>query len=104
MLDLSFLRKNFDHVQERLKVRGAAESLGRFHEVDEERRAAVTEIENLKARRNALSAEVAKAKRAGEDAEEAMQQSREVGGQIKGLEDNVNALDDSLAEILRGAH
>ena len=102
MLDLSFLRKNFDHAQERLKVRGAAELLGRFHEVDEERRAAVTEIENLKARRNALSAEVANAKRAGEDAEEAMQQSREVGQQIKGLEDNVNALDGSLAEILRG--
>lgn len=102
MLDLSFLRKNFDHVQERLQARGAAASLGRFQEVDQQRRAAVTEIENLKARRNALSAEVAKAKRAGEDADEPMQKSREIGRQIKNLEDNVKALDEALAEILHG--
>jgi seryl-tRNA synthetase len=103
MLDLAYLRQNFAHVEERLKARrGAAESLGRFVEVDQERRAAVTEIENLKARRNTFSAEVAKAKHAGEDAAAAVQQSREVGEQIKGLEDNVKALDESLAEVLHG--
>lgn len=103
MLDLAYLRQNFAQVEARLKARrGAAELLGRFVEVDQERRAAVTEIENLKARRNTLSAEVAKAKRAGEDAAAAVQQSREVGEQIKGLEDNVKALDEALADVLHG--
>ncbi len=102
MLDLSFLRKNFDHAQERLQARGAAASLRSFQEVDQQRRTAVTEIENFKARRNALSAEVAKAKSGGENADKAMQQSREIGRLIKGLEDNVKVLDEALAEILQG--
>ena len=102
MLDLNHLRRNFDEVKQRLAARGTVEGLERFHEVDAQRRAAVTEIENLKAKRNSLSTEVAKAKREGGDADEAMQQSREVGGQVKSLEDNVKTLDGSLADILRG--
>ena len=101
MLDLSYLRRSFDEVKGRLASRGEAEALERFHEVDEQRRAAVTEIENLKAKRNALSVEVAKAKREGGDAEDAVRQSRDVGQQVKGLEDNVKSLDGSLSDILR---
>ena len=101
MLDFNYLRRNFDEVKGRLASRGEAEALERFHEVDEQRRAAVTEIENLKAKRNALSVEVAKAKREGDDAEDAVRQSREVGQQVKGLEDNVKSLDGSLSDILR---
>ena len=102
MLDLNYLRRNFGEVKQRLASRGEVEGLECFHEVDGQRRAAVTEIENLKAKRNALSADVAKAKREGGEAEQAMQQSREVGGQVKSLEDNVKSLDGSLADILRG--
>ena len=102
MLDLNYLRRSFDEVRRRLEGRGEVDPLDRFHEVDDQRRASVTQIENLKASRNTLSAEVAKAKREGHDAEDAVRQSREVGQQIKRLEDNVKALDSSLADILRG--
>jgi seryl-tRNA synthetase len=100
MLDLGYLRQNHVHVKARLAARGASDALDRFEEVDQKRRAAVTEIEGLKARRNALSAEVAKAKKEGSDAGQMMLQSREVGGKIKGLEDDVKALDESLQEVL----
>lgn len=101
MLDLNTLRQNFDAVKQNLEKRGAIEGLDQFLEIDQRRRAAVTEIESLKARRNALSAEVAKTKREGGDAEDAMRQSREVGAQVKSLDENVKVLDDALAEVLR---
>ncbi len=101
MLDLNTLRQNFDAVKQNLEKRGAIEGLGQFLEIDQRRRAAVTEIESLKARRNALSAEVAKTKREGGDAGDAMRQSREVGAQVKSLDENVKVLDDALAEVLR---
>ena len=100
MLDLGYLRNNFDEVKTRLAGRGDTDWLGGFSEVDRNRRAAVTEIEGLKAKRNALSAEVAKAKREGLDAEEAIQGSREIGGQVKALEQNVEELDASLKDVL----
>jgi len=100
MLDLGYLRNNFDEVKTRLASRGDTDWLSGFSEIDSKRRAAVTEIEGLKAKRNALSAEVAKAKREGLDAEEAMQGSREIGAQIKGLEQSVDELDSSLRDVL----
>lgn len=101
MLDLNTLRQNFNVVKQNLEKRGPIEGLDQFLEIDQRRRAAVTEIESLKARRNALSAEVAKVKREGGDAEDAMRRSREVGAQVKSLDENVKVLDDALAEVLR---
>ena len=100
MLDLGYLRINFDEVKTRLAGRADTDWLSGFTEIDRERRAAVTEIEGLKAKRNALSAEVAKAKREGLDAEDAIRGSREIGGQIKALEQSVDELDASLKDVL----
>src|SRR5271168_546300 len=75
MLDLAFVRENLGLVQERLRARGldADALLGDFAGVDSRRRAAITEVENLKAERNRLSEEVGKRKRAGEDASDLME-------------------------------
>ena len=74
MLDLSFLRNNLELVEQRLAQRGAQTGLDRFRETDREHRAAVTEVERLKAARNAGSEEIARAKREGRDTSE--QQAR----------------------------
>ena len=100
MLDLGYLRDNFEEVRTRLAGRADTDWLGGFSEIDRERRAAVTEIEGLKAKRNALSAEVAKAKREGFDPKQAIRGSREIGGQIKALEQSVDELDVSLKDVL----
>jgi seryl-tRNA synthetase len=102
MLDLNYLRQHFDEARQRLAGRGGEDLLEQFREVDSKRRAAVTEIEGLKAKRNELSAEVARAKREGGDAEKAILESRQIGETIKSLEDNVQALDDRLQQVLSG--
>jgi seryl-tRNA synthetase len=102
MLDLNYLRQHFEEAKQRLAGRGGEDLLDQFHEVDANRRAAVTEIEGLKAQRNEFSAQVARAKREGGDAEQAILESRQIGEKIKSLEDNVNELDDRLQQVLSG--
>jgi seryl-tRNA synthetase len=102
MLDLNYLRQHFDEAKQRLAGRAGADVLEQFQQVDASRRTAVTEIETLKARRNALSAEVARAKREGGNAGQAILESRQIGETIKSLEDNVKSLDDRLHQVLGG--
>ncbi len=102
MLDLNYLRKNFDEAKTRLASRGAADALEGFSEVDRRRRAAVTKMEGLKAERNAISAEVAKAKREGREAEEQIASSRRLGEQVKHVEDIVDGLNSELQKVLGG--
>jgi len=102
MLDLGYLRQNFEEVKLRLRDRADSKALDDFIETDNRRRSAVTEIEGLKSQRNQFSADVAKAKKAGENADAAIEQSKAIGLQIKEREDSVNNLDDALNAILSG--
>ena len=64
MLDLGFVREHLDLVEEKMRLRNMdpAELLGGFRELDAKRRAVITESEQLKAKRNQVSEEVAKLK------------------------------------------
>src|SRR5690606_39844856 len=64
------------------------------------RRALVTEVEQLKARRNQVSEEVARAKRAGQDASEIIAAMREVSDRIKALADEIRDVEDRRQQLL----
>lgn len=101
MLDISVLRKNFEGTKARLTTRGETNWLDNFQEIDTRRRAAITETESLKAKRNLLSEEVAKAKKSGREADDAIHKSRELGAKIKELEGDTEQLDELLQNILK---
>ena len=101
MLDLSFLRGNLEEVERRLAQRGGPTGLDRFRETDQQRRAAITEVERLKAQRNTGSEEVGRAKREGRDTTELQAGLRALGDQIKTLEAKAKDCDAALDEILR---
>lgn len=100
MLDLNVLRRDFEAVKQRLVDRAAPELLDQFSSADEKRRAAVTEIEELKRRRNEFSSQVAAAKKSGGDASEAIAASKQIGAEIKALEDSVAEADTTLQDIV----
>ncbi len=100
MLDLAFLRNNLEAVEARLSRRGGSAGLERFRELDRERRAAITQVERLKALRNAGSEEVARARREGRDTTEQQARLRELGEQIRLLEEKSKEYDGQLQEIL----
>ncbi len=98
MLDLNFVRENLPLVEEKLRQRGMdpAAVLKDFREVDVCRRQAITGAETMKARRNQASEEIAKLKKAGQDASAQMAETKQLREQIqekvpvgKGTEDNV---------------
>ena len=104
MLDLNFVRDNLPLVEEKLRQRGMdpAAVLKDFRAVDTQRRQAITEEETSKARRNKASEEIAKLKKAGQDAGAAMAETKELRERIQELEKTAGDLDARLREILAG--
>src|SRR5581483_6393725 len=102
MHDLQFVRANLALVEEKLRARGQdpAALLGNFTNLDGERRERITEAETLKARRNALSEEVGRKKRAKEDATALMEETRQIKEKLEALDASAAALDDELRGIL----
>ncbi|MFZ0664009.1 MAG: serine--tRNA ligase [Acidobacteriaceae bacterium] len=88
MLDLGFVRGNLALVEAKLRDRGQdpAELLGNFRALDIQRRARITEAEQLKAQLNELSEDVARLKRSGQDAAAQLEQARPFKLRMEGLE------------------
>src|SRR5215831_15913786 len=104
MLDLGFVRENLPLVEEKLRQRGMDPPavLKDFREVDRQRRQAITEAETNQAQRNKASEEIAKLKKAGQDASAAMVQTKELREKVSALEKTASDLDARLREILAG--
>ncbi len=102
MYDLAWFRANFDRIAERLQTRGNIAGLDTYRELDQRRRAAIAESEQLKARRNVESVEIGKLKQAGVDTTERQQQMRAIGARIKELADQENAAEGAFLELLTG--
>ncbi|MBV9087453.1 MAG: serine--tRNA ligase [Acidobacteriaceae bacterium] len=66
MLDLAFVRDHLELIEERLRQRGMdpAEVLSGFRELDQERRRTITQLEQLKQKRNSLSQQIGALKQA----------------------------------------
>ncbi len=102
MHDLSVFRADFERVAARLASRGAVPGLDKFREMDLARRAAISEAEQLKARANAESAEIGKARRAGEDTAARQENVRAMKERIAALDEQVKTLDGEFRELLAG--
>ena len=102
MHDLSFFRANLDDVAQRLATRGFQLNTEEFRALDTERRAAITESEQLKAQKNAESAEIGKLRKQGLDAEGRQQKVRSMADRIAALDDKVKELDEAFRTMLAG--
>ncbi len=102
MLDLAFVRANLPLVEAKLRARGAdpAALLGDFHSLDRARREAITQAEQLKARRNELSQQVGALKKAGQDATAVMEETRALKDRLEELDRDAAALDEQLRQVL----
>jgi seryl-tRNA synthetase len=98
MLDLGFVRGNLEKVEEKLRARGAdpAALLGDFRALDQRRREAITQAEQLKARRNELSQQVGARKKAGENADDLMEETRTLKAKLEELDAAAATLDEQM--------
>jgi len=102
VLDLRAIRRDPEPVRTALARRadGSAERLGELLEVDEEWRALTARVEELRAEQNVASGAIAAAKKAGEDAADAIAQMQELAGRLKALTEELRAADERRTALL----
>ena len=105
MLELAYVRNNLEKIRKSLAARGSSGSeLDEFEAKDRERREAITEAEQLKAKRNQTNAEIGRLKKegnqGGNDASSLMSEMTEISGRIKQLDKRAKELDEQMSEFL----
>ena len=100
MLDPKFVRDNFDAVLTALRNRGLAIDLRDFLAADSARRRLLTEVEQLKHRRNTLSEEVGRQKRQGQETTALIAETKELADRIRKLDEEVRACEVRIEDVL----
>lgn len=101
VLDIKYLRNNFEEVIKRLEHRGEDLSdLERFGEIDQKRRQLIVETENLKAKRNDVSKQIPILKKEGKDVQPVITEMREVGDRINELDQELRVIEAQLKQIM----
>ena len=108
MHDHKMIREQLDQLRDGMRRRGKLDVLEailvRSGDLEQERRRVLQAVEERKAKRNAVSQEVGRRRRRGEDADALVQQSRALGEEITGLDGHLaqtqRALDALLLDCL----
>ena len=100
MLDIRLIRDESDWVKTSLARRGIDEDVDGLIALDVERRDALFRGDELRALRNRTSEEISKCKKKGEDAGDVVVRMREVGAEIKQLEEDVRETDEKIRDLL----
>ncbi len=103
MLDLKRIRFETAAVRAQLNKRAdpeAAASVDAVLSFGEERRKLIQSVEQLKARRNETSKEIADRKKAGDDASDLIEAMRDVSRQISGDDQRLGEIEEQIERIL----
>jgi seryl-tRNA synthetase len=87
MLDIKFIRENPESVKTAAELKNMDADIDAILRLDQQRRDNIQEGDQLKQRLNAASAEIAKKKKAGENANEAIAEMRNVSARIKEIDE-----------------
>lgn len=103
MLDISYIRENSEEVRKNLARRKQPElvrQLDRALELDEKWRAMKVKVDKLRARKNELSKEINKAKKAGKDASKPIKEAAQLPKKLEAAEAELNNIKDKLRGVL----
>lgn len=100
MIEIKLLRQDLMRVKKALADRGDSVNLNSFEQLDKNRKELLQEIETLRHTRNTVSGNIAKMKKAGEDATELMAETKKVSNKIKELDKQLAEIDTDLHQIL----
>ncbi len=100
MHDLNYFRDHLDVFAEMAKRRGTPLHLDAFRVLDAQRRELITATEQLKAQRNKASDEIARLKKAKQDADGLIGEMKAVSERIKEADERITRLDATQRELL----
>lgn len=99
MLDIKYVRDNLEEVEGLLRTRGLESPLAGLRQLDRQRRDLIAESEELKAKRNQVSAIIGKTKDKSQVQDE-IAQMKEVSARIKQLDTELKEVEQGLQELL----
>jgi seryl-tRNA synthetase len=97
LISIELIRTEPDTVRRAVDVRSETVDIDRILDLDERRRSAVTEADALRARRNEVSREIG---RSAERPQALVQEMRDVGARIKGLDEETKSIEQELEALL----
>ncbi len=100
MLDLKFIRENPELVKKGIDNKKEKNTIDQILALDEERRNLILQSDELKARRNQASMEVAKIKKSGGDASNIISEMKTVSDRITELDSSLNEIENKLNDLL----
>lgn len=100
MLDIRRIRQNPEEVKNLLARRHGDFPIDQVLELDEERRKTLNQVEQMKARQNAVSKEIPRLKKESKDATEVLKEMKELSTQIGDLDAKVKELDEKIKGLL----
>ncbi len=100
MHGLGYFREHLGQFEQMARNRGIQLDLSGFNALDHDRRESITAVERLKAERNKASDEIARRKRAGEDAVPLLAEMRRVSAEIANHDIRVTELDARLRDFM----
>ena len=100
MLDMKFVRENLDEVQQNLDQRHTTGDLAGFTKAYDERKELILKVEELKALRNSVTAEISQLKRNKEDASEKIAEMQKVGDEIEALDSRLKVVETEMKDAL----
>lgn len=100
MLDLRFIRENPDLVRQGIKNKNEKERVDELLGLDEKRRELIKNTEELKAKKNRVSQEVGRLKKAGEPSDDIVAEMKTLSDEIKGLSEQLGQTETKLEELL----
>jgi len=99
MLDLRFVRENLEAVQQNLDNSHTTGDLENFAKLYDLRKDLIQEVEQLKAQRNSVTAEISALKRNKENADDKIAEMQKVGDKIAELDGKIRETESSLQNI-----
>lgn len=105
MLELRFIRENLDLVRKKTAHRGLpTDNVDEFANVDQKRLELLKEVESLKNQRNIASKEIAQLKQGSDEekkqADTLIPEMRKTSDRIKGLDKELNEIQDQLQDLV----
>jgi len=100
MLDIKFIRENPEAVKKAIKDRALKLNIDEVLDLDKKRRASLSEVEELKHKRNEESEEIGKLVKLGKDASKLKDEMKTVSQKIKEIDTKVEEIDNKLDILL----
>lgn len=101
MLDVRYVRDNFEAVKAKLAKRGEDISeFDQFETLDQKRRELIAKTEELKSERNKVSEQISTMKRNKENADDAIARMRQVGDEIKALDEELRNVEEKFTHMM----